>query len=89
MSNDPVISETTPRESPFAMNHAIDALSARLEAIEIRIAHQDHTISELNDVIAAQWKVIDALRREHMRLKDEMQGMAPHREAPEPPPPHY
>jgi uncharacterized coiled-coil protein SlyX len=39
--------------------------------------------------VAAQWKQIDALTRALLRLRDEMQSMAPQRTAPEPPPPHY
>ena len=63
--------------------------SARLDALEERIAYQDHTLGELNDVIAAQWRQIDRLTRELTRLRDEMQTLGPQRNAPEPPPPHY
>ncbi len=65
------------------------ASSARLDALEIRIAHQDATLAELNDVIAAQWRKIDALERAFLRLRDEMQTLSPGRDGPEPPPPHY
>ena len=41
----------------------IQALADRLDALEARIAYQDHTIDELNATITAQWKVIDALSR--------------------------
>ncbi len=64
-------------------------LSERLDGLEIRIAHQDRTIAELNDVITEQWNKIAALDRQVMRLREEMQNMTPAREAPEPPPPHY
>ena len=63
--------------------------SARLDALEMHFAHQDKLISELNDVIAAQWRKIDALERLLRRLRDELQSNAPQRDAPEPPPPHY
>ena len=63
--------------------------SARLDALEERIAHQDHMLGELNDVIAAQWRQIDRLTRELARLRDEMQTLGPQRNSPEPPPPHY
>ncbi len=64
-------------------------LVSRLDMLETLIAHQDRTISELNDVIAAQWRKIDALERQVARLLEEVQNMGPARDAPEPPPPHY
>ncbi len=64
--------------------------TARIDALEMRFADQDRTLSDLNDVITAQWRKIDALEREIARLKDEFQNMAMKLpEAPEPPPPHY
>ena len=33
----------------------------RFDALEMRIAHQDQMIAELNEVITAQWRKIDAL----------------------------
>ncbi len=38
--------------------------TARLEALEIRIAYQDEVIEELNKTVTAQWKEIDRLTRE-------------------------
>ena len=35
----------------------------RLIVLEIRSAEQEHTISELSDQIAKQWKVIDRLQK--------------------------
>ncbi len=61
----------------------------RLDALEIRIAHQDKTISELNDVITAQWGKIDLLDRKLAQLREEIQYMGSSRDGPEPPPPHY
>jgi SlyX protein len=64
-------------------------LAERIDGLEIRIAHQDRTISELNDVITEQWSRIEILERQIMRMREEMQNMTPAREGPEPPPPHY
>lgn len=64
-------------------------LVARLEGLEVRVAHQDRTISELNEVITSQWAKIEVLERQFLRLREEVQNMAPAREGPEPPPPHY
>jgi len=71
---------------------AENALSARLDALEIRIAYQDQTIEELNAVIAAQWQEIDRLRRDMVLLENEVREAAAasgDTGAPEPPPPHY
>jgi SlyX protein len=63
--------------------------NARIEALEAACAHQDLILSELSATVAEQWKRIDALTREVLRLRDEMQNLGPQRSAPEPPPPHY
>lgn len=63
--------------------------SSRIDALEVRVAHQDQTIAELNDVITAQWRKIDALERQFARMQDEYQNMLAPRDLPEPPPPHY
>jgi SlyX protein len=60
-----------------------------MDDLEIRVAHQDRTIAELNEVITAQWDRIARLERELHRLREEVQNAAPARDAPEPPPPHY
>ena len=64
-------------------------MSDRLDALEIRIAHQDHVIAELNETVTAQWKKIDALERELKMLREEVRNAYPARTEPEPPPPHY
>jgi len=61
----------------------------RLDALEIRIAHQDRTIAELNEAVTAQWRKIDALERELRMLREEVRNSFPARNEPEPPPPHY
>lgn len=66
--------------------------TARLEALEIRIAYQDEVIEELNKTVTAQWKDIDRLTREVASLSERVAraeeggGTDP---ADEPPPPHY
>ncbi len=52
---------------------------SRIDTLEMRIAHQDEIIAELNEVITAQWRKIDALERQVVKLHDEYQNMvAPH-----------
>lgn len=67
-------------------------LAARIEDLESRAAFQERTIEELNEMIAAQWKVIDRLGRQVDRLKaelDESLGERAGLPPAEPPPPHY
>lgn len=63
--------------------------TARLEALEILAAHQERAISELNEAITAHWRKIDMLERVVAQLREDLQNLAPSREPPEPPPPHY
>ncbi len=71
------------------MDHSDSGSSARLDALEMRVAHQDKMVAELSDVITSQWRKIDALERQLARLRDEAQHAGPMRDGPEPPPPHY
>jgi len=63
--------------------------SARLDALEIRVAHQDKVIADLNEIVTAQWRRIDVLERHLKLLREEFQNSLPARDGPEPPPPHY
>jgi uncharacterized coiled-coil protein SlyX len=62
---------------------------SRLDALETLVAHQDKTIAELNDVVTAQWRKIDALERQVAKLLAEIQSIGTPRDPSEPPPPHY
>ena len=68
---------------------------ARLDALEIRIAHQDATIDELNTTVTQQWKQIDRLERQlkllRERVEDVEDNAASGTTAPpaNKPPPHY
>lgn len=66
--------------------------TARIEALEIRIAHQDHTIGELNEMVTEQWKQIERLTRKLAKFEEQLQEAIetrPGSTQPEPPPPHY
>jgi len=68
-----------------------DEPHARFEALEIRIAHQDRTIEDLNTAVREQWERIDNLAKQVERMADRLQRVeetAPP-DGPEPPPPHY
>lgn len=65
--------------------------TARIEALEIRIAHQDRIIEDLNTSVTEQWKQIEMLTKQLGRFADRLKSIednAPSGEA-EPPPPHY
>lgn len=66
--------------------------ASRLDELEIRVAHQDQTIEDLNAAITGQWKLIEKLERELARLTDRV-ASAEDTLADAPPahqpPPHY
>lgn len=66
-----------------------DAQGASREDLEVRIAHQEKMLAELNEIVTDQWRRIDLLERQVRQLREEMRNMAPPREGEEPPPPHY
>jgi SlyX protein len=67
-------------------------LSARIEALEVRISYQDRTIEELNASVTAQWRQIDDLTKQVARMTDRLRQVeenVPDSGQPDPPPPHY
>jgi SlyX protein len=67
----------------------MENLDKRIDALEMRVAHQEKTIGELNDVIMAHWKKTDALERQLRRLSEEIEA-AQFSDAPaSQKPPHY
>jgi SlyX protein len=51
----------------------LDALSERIDSLEIRVSYQDVTIETLNQTITAQWTEIDRLTRQIAELKERLQ----------------
>ena len=67
-----------------------DALSGRIDALEMRLTFQDETIETLNQTITVQWKQIDALTRQLAELKERLQDAESHTSSPvNERPPHY
>lgn len=66
-------------------------ITARIEALEVRIAHQDRTIEDLNALITDQWRRIESLTRQIERMAGRLQRVEDTSppDAPDPPPPHY
>ena len=68
------------------------AINSRLEKLEERSAFQEHALDELSNALTDQWKLIEALRRDVQRLRDEIKSVednALQGGGREPPPPHY
>jgi len=84
-------------KSSFAWNGAEHFMNeaetaSRIVALEVRVAHQDRVIEDLNALVTEQWKQIDALAKQVERMTDRLQRVeenSPSSDAPEPPPPHY
>ncbi|TNE41735.1 MAG: SlyX family protein [Alphaproteobacteria bacterium] len=68
-----------------------ETVEHRLAEVEIELTYQHQTIETLNGTIAEQWKIIDGLKVDLKRLKDQLQSMEARMpsDGPEPPPPHY
>ena len=66
-----------------------DGDSARLDALEMRVAYQDQVIEDLNQAIIDQWKQIDSLRRQLAEILNRVREVEDGSAAPERPPPHY
>jgi SlyX protein len=74
---------------PALQEHAMPSLEHRIDEMELRLAYQDKTISDLNDVITAQWKKIEALERQLLRLDEELRDIDSVEAPPNQKPPHY
>jgi SlyX protein len=64
----------------------------RVAELEVRVAFQDKTIQELNEVVTRQQREIDRLVRELETLKVQVRALAPSpvvSRDEEMPPPHY
>jgi SlyX protein len=65
-------------------------LSERIDVLEVRLTFQDDTIEALNQTITAQWREIDALKRQIAQLGDRLQEAEANATGPaNAPPPHY
>ena len=67
-------------------------MEERLAELESRVAFQDNTIQELNDVLVKQQHQLDQLASQYREIKQQLQTIAPSLladESQETPPPHY
>lgn len=67
-----------------------DEISQRLERLEANAAHLEHQVEQLNQVVIAQGKVLERLKREVQRQTTAMETLELERmKANNPKPPHY
>jgi SlyX protein len=66
-------------------------LSERIDTLEARVTYQDDTIETLNQTITAQWREIDALKRQIALMSERLEeaGAAGGEGPVDEPPPHY
>lgn len=67
-------------------------VSAKIQDLEIAIAHQDKVIAELSDVMNDQWREIEVLKKQLIRTNNKIdeleQSATPQNEA-DVKPPHW
>ena len=67
----------------------MSAMEQRIIELEMRVAHHEKTISDLNDVITAQWKKLETLERQLRRFGEELQTLDSNDASANQKPPHY
>lgn len=67
-----------------------DETSQRFEKLEANIAHLEHQVEQLNEVIIEQGKLVERLKKEAQRTSSAMETMELERiKANNPKPPHH
>ncbi|MCB9991158.1 MAG: SlyX family protein [Rhodospirillales bacterium] len=71
----------------------------KIEQLEIALAHQDRQIQDMSDMLGAQWKEIERLKRHLTKTEEKLQdyidsagedaGLSPTEIAARDKPPHY
>ncbi len=61
----------------------------RIDNLEIKLAHQDQLLHELNEVLQVQYDKIDMLEARLKRLQDKVNEGGSGQETPIDKPPHY
>jgi uncharacterized coiled-coil protein SlyX len=71
------------------MDRDILLMIEKLESIEVIIAHHDKIMSEMNEVILAQWKRIDTVEKKLMQLHEDINLINGGQDLTDQRPPHY
>jgi uncharacterized coiled-coil protein SlyX len=67
-----------------------DEMSRRIEKLESHVAHLEHQVEQLNDVVTAQDKLLERLKKEVQRQSSAMETIELERiKANNPKPPHH
>jgi uncharacterized coiled-coil protein SlyX len=67
-----------------------DEISQRIEKLESHVAHLEHQVEQLNDVVTAQDKLLERLKKEVQRQSSAMETIELERiKANNPKPPHH
>jgi len=67
-----------------------EEISQRLERVEAHVAHMERQLEQLNEVVIAQGKLADRLKKEVQRQSATMETLELERmKATNPKPPHY
>ena len=69
-----------------------EPMNDRLTELEVRVAFQEQTLQDLNEVVTRQQRELDRLTKELEAIKSRLTGLAPSMVIPpedEKPPPHY
>ena len=74
------------------LDDRLQALTARIDTLEVKAAYQDEAIEELNAVVVQQGTMLASVQRRVDALQDrirDLQDRAAADQPDEPPPPHY
>jgi SlyX protein len=76
--------------SPMQNSRMPDETSQRMEKLESHVAHLEHQVEQLNEVVIEQGKLLDKLKKEIQRQSSSLQTMELERvRANVQKPPHY
>jgi SlyX protein len=73
----------------FSWECSMNDVAKRIDDLETRVAHQEKIIGDLNDVITAQWRKMEAIEFQLRRLGEELQTMDAGDVPTNQKPPHY
>ena len=74
--------------SDFREN-AVGAEEQRFVVLETKLAYQEKTISDLNDVLVTQSRTLEAVERRLRALEEQLNHALAQADAPRERPPHY
>jgi uncharacterized coiled-coil protein SlyX len=81
---------STSRRRAGKMFFMPDEMSRRMEKLESHVAHLEHQVEQLNDVVTAQDKLLERLKKEVQRQSSAMETIELERiKANNPKPPHH